>query len=51
MNIENVIADEPRSSYLKKVENAFKILGLILSDLKNYVRVGRSKSGISENSL
>ena len=51
MNIENIIADESRSSYLNKVENALKILGLTFSDLKNYVRVGRSKSGISGDSV
>ena len=51
MNIENIIADESRSSYLKKVENTLKILGLTFSDLKNYVRVGRSKSGISGDSV
>ena len=50
MNIENIIADESRSSYLNKVENALKILGLTFSDLKRCVRVGRSKSGISGDS-
>ena len=50
MNIDKIIADESRSSYLNKVENALKIVGLTFSDLKNYVRIGRNKSGISGNS-
>ena len=50
MNIDKIIADELRSSYLNQVENALKELGLTFSDLKNYIRVGRSKSGISGDS-
>ena len=45
MNIENIIADELRSNYLNKVEKALKILGLTFSDLKNYIRVGKSNHG------
>ena len=50
MNIDKIIADELRSSYLNTVENALKELGLTFSDLKTYIRVGRSKSGISGDS-
>ena len=50
MNIENIIADELRSNYLNKVENALKLIGLTFSDLKTYIRVGRSTSGISGDS-
>ena len=50
MNIDKIIANELRSIYLKKVETALKRTGLTFSDLKNYVRVGRSKSGISGDS-
>ena len=45
MNIENIIADESISIYLSKVENALKWLGLTFSDLKNYIRVGKSNHG------
>ena len=47
MNIKNIIADESRASYLNKVENALKTSGLTFSGSKTYIRVGRSKSGIS----
>ena len=47
MNIDNIIANELRSIYLNKVETALKLIGLTFSDLKNYVRVGRSEAGIS----
>ena len=51
MNIDNIIANELRSIYLNKVETALKLIGLTFSDLKKYVRVGRSKSGISGDSV
>ena len=51
MNIENIIADELRSSYLNKAENALKLIGLTFSDLKTYIRVGISTSGISGDSV
>ena len=50
MNIEQIIANELISNYLNKVEKALKILGLTFSNLKNYIRVGRSKSGIRGDS-
>ena len=45
MNIDKIIADELISNYLNKVEKALKILGLIFSDLNNYIRVGTSNHG------
>ena len=46
MNIDKIIADELKTIYLNKIEKALKLIGLTFSDLKKYVRVGRSKSGI-----
>ena len=45
MNIDKIIADELRSNYSNKVKKAPKILGLTFSDLKNYIRVGKSNHG------
>jgi hypothetical protein len=47
MNIDKIIADELRTCYLDKVEKSLKKIGLTFSDLKKYVRVGKSKYGIS----
>ena len=47
MNIDKIIADELRTCYLDKVEKSLKRIGLTFSDLKKYVRVGKSKYGIS----
>ena len=49
MNIDKIIADELISSYLNKVENALKLIGFTFSDLKTYIRVGRSTSGITDS--
>lgn len=51
MNIESIIANELRYSYINKVENSLQDLGLTFNDLKNYVRVGNSKPGIGGNSV
>ena len=34
-----MFADELRSSYLNKVENALKLIGLTFSDWETYIRV------------
>ena len=47
MNIDKIIADELRTCYLDKIEKSLKKIVLTFSDLKNYVRVGRSEAGIS----
>jgi hypothetical protein len=47
MNIDKIIADELRTCYLDKIEKSLKKIGLTFSDLKKYVRAGRSKYGIS----
>ena len=44
-----IIVDELILSYLDKVENALKLIGLTFSDLKTYIRVGRSTSGITDS--
>ena len=51
MNIDSIIANELRYSYVNKVENSLKELGLTFNDFKKYVRVGRSNSGISGDSV
>ena len=49
MNIDKIIANEKQYCYSNKVENALKILGLTFSDLKNYIRVGKSMHGRTDS--
>ena len=51
MNIDKLIADESRAYYLYRIEQSLQKLGLTFADLKNYVRVGRSTHGISDNAF
>ena len=48
MNIESIIADELKTSYVNRVERSLNNRGLTFTDLKNYIRVGSSTYGITD---
>ena len=48
MDIDRIIADESKSSYVNRVERSLNKRGLTFADLKNYIRVGSSIHGISD---
>ena len=41
MNIDRLIADESKSSYVNRVERSLNNIGLTLTDLNNYIRKSR----------
>ena len=48
MDIDRLIADESKSSYVNRVERTLNNRGLTFTDLKNYIRVGSSNHGITD---
>ena len=48
MDIDRLIADESKSSYVNRVERTLNNRGLTFTDLKNYIRVGSSIHGITD---
>ena len=51
MDIDRIIADESKSSYVNRVERSLNNRGLTFIDLKNYIRVGSSIHGITDAAL
>ena len=45
MNIEHIIANELKSSYVYRIENYLNKIGLTFTDLKGYLKVGSSNHG------
>ena len=45
MNIEHIIANELKSSYVYRIENYLNKIGLTFTDLKGYLKVGSSNLG------
>ena len=48
MDIDRIIADESKSSYVNRIERSLNNTGLTVTDLKNYMRVGSSNHGITD---
>ena len=45
MNIDKIIANELKSSYVYRIENSLNKIGLTFTDLKGYLKVGSSNHG------
>ena len=45
MNIDKIIANELKSSYVYRIENSLNKIGLTFTDLKGYLKVGSSNLG------
>ena len=45
MNIDKIIANEVKSSYVYRIENSHNKIGLTVTDLKGYLKVGSTNLG------